>query len=161
MHVNLKSDDYSLANIYTQNDWYGAGYSGGQHLGSGIGTTVPITLLQATSYTAPSDMILHKMQVLIIPEHASGGSTTDLEFKVLKWTPVTGGTGVLTPTEISPVSSIDGTYTVDSTYAKEMTFNSGNTLSKGDGLIIAMRTTTSGHVKHQLKGVVTAELYKA
>ena len=41
---------------------HGAGYSGGQNLGSGIGTTVPITLLQATSYTAPSDMILHKMQ---------------------------------------------------------------------------------------------------
>jgi hypothetical protein len=116
--------------------------------------------MKAQSYVAPSNMTLDKISFGIIAADASGVTAFALEFKVLKFTIADDSTANITPTEISPDSSIDFTATENTSYIKHMTFSSGNTLSKGDGLIIVLRNTTGSTNKLQVYGNVIGELHK-
>jgi hypothetical protein len=159
VHVDMRNDDYYIAATTTQNTWYGTGYPG-ISLGTSIGSENILNLMKANAYVAPSNMTLSKLSFAMYAVDASPATTFGLEFKVLKFTIADGSTAAVTPTEISPDSSIDFTATENTSYIKHMTFSSGNTLSKGDALIIVVRNTTAATLKMQVNGNITAELYK-
>lgn len=152
--INLKQDDLYIQFMSSQNRWYGTGRAG---TSIGVYSTLDgqainsRTAMLNGSFTATRDCTLHSVQITFYPSQ-----THDYEFEILKVPYVDNSTSNITLAKMTHTDH-NASYTANTNYTKTFAITGGNTLTAGQGIIFALRRTSSGSTPY-INGMLIGEI---
>tara|TARA_R100000388_G_scaffold35021_1_gene27220 strand:- start:790 stop:2265 length:1476 start_codon:yes stop_codon:yes gene_type:complete len=152
--IDLRKDDLYIQFMSQPDRWYGTGRAGSSIAVAstldGISVSHTITISNG-AFTATRNCTLHSVQITFVPTQ-----THDYEFEILKVPYVDDSTAAVTLTKMTHTNH-NANYTANRTYTKHFDITGGNTLTVGQGIIFALRRTSSGNTPF-INGLLIGEI---
>ena len=152
--VSLRTDDSYILWITAQNRWFGTGKAGSSISAASTldgANVADSTALFNCAFTPTRNCTVHRVQLMFYPTQ-----THDFEFEIIKSPIVDDSISNVTLAKMTHTNH-NGSFTANRNYTKTFDVTGGNTLTAGQGLMFAIRRTSSGSTPY-LYGTVFAEI---